>query len=609
MKRPRTFSGHLRKFLGLLPYLFRAVGLVWTAARRWTVAWAVLLLVQGLLPAIVIYLTRMIIDQLSSTLHKGGGWTAVQPALIPVAVMAVILLVSEILRSLTQWVRATQAELVQDYISGLIHAQALSLDLAFYETTEYYDRLHRARVDAISRPLLLLENLGSLAQNGITLLALAGVLISYSAWVPLVLIVSTLPALAVVARYAVRFNDWRIRNTAHERRVRYYDLLLTMRDAAAELRLFGLGGYFADSFKTLRRRLRTERLAMTRDQMLTEFWTGSASLLIMAAAMMWMIHRAATGLAGLGDIVLFYQVFQQGRHLMRTLLESIADVYRNIMFLEDLFEFLSLQPQVVEPVPPTALPSRLQGTIRFERVSFRYPESNHPALDNFSLQIPIGGIAALVGDNGAGKSTLIKLMCRLYDPDAGRITVGGIDLREVSPQDLWRHITVLFQEPMHYHVSAEQNIALGDLASASIPGRVEAAARAAGAHEPISRLSQGYETVLGKWFGGAELSVGEWQRLALARAFLRQAPIVILDEPTSAMDSWAEADWLGRFRSLVAGRTAVIITHRFTTAMQADIIHVMEAGRIIETGTHAELAAQGGRYGQSWAEQMRGVQR
>ncbi|MBF0497794.1 MAG: ABC transporter ATP-binding protein, partial [Deltaproteobacteria bacterium] len=488
MKAKRTISGHLRKFLALLPFLFRAVGLVWVSARRWTMAWAGLLLVQGLLPAMVIYLTRMIIDQLSSALHKGGGWTAVQPALIPAAVMAVILLVSEILRSLTQWVRATQAELVQDHISGLIHAQALSLDLAFYDTAGYYDRLHRARVDAINRPVLLLENLGSLAQNGITLLAMAAVLIAYAAWVPLVLVISTLPALAVVARYAVRFNDWRLRNTADERRVRYYDLLLTMRDAAAELRLFDLGDYFTGSFKTLRQRLRTERLALTRDQMLSEFWAGSASLLIMAAAMMWMIRRAAAGLAGLGDIVLFYQVFQQGQGLMRTLLGSVADIYRNILFLEDLFEFLSLQPQVLEPDPPAILPPQLQGTIRFDQVSFRYPESNHPALDNFSLEIPIGGIVALVGDNGAGKSTLIKLLCRFYDPDAGRITVDGINLREVSPHDLWRHITVLFQEPVHYHASAEQNIALSDLAAASTPGQVEAAARAAGAHRPISRL-------------------------------------------------------------------------------------------------------------------------
>jgi ATP-binding cassette subfamily B protein len=246
-------------------------------------------------------------------------------------------------------------------------------------------------------------------------------------------------------------------------------------------------------------------------------------------------------------------------------------------------------------------------SIRFERVSFTYPSGFHRALDDFDLEIPEHQVVALVGSNGAGKSTLIKLLCRFYDPDEGRILLDGVDLRELDPEILRSQITVLFQEPVRFHATAGENIAFGDVHRSRQAPEVLSAARSAGASEPIERLPYGFETLLGKWLGGEELSVGEWQRVALARAFFRQAPLVILDEPTSAMDSWAEHDWLSRFRTLVEGRTAVMITHRFTTAMYADIIHVMDRGRIVESGTHEQLIAIGGSYAASWSAQMREV--
>ncbi|NCC34083.1 MAG: ATP-binding cassette domain-containing protein, partial [Chloroflexia bacterium] len=246
--------------------------------------------------------------------------------------------------------------------------------------------------------------------------------------------------------------------------------------------------------------------------------------------------------------------------------------------------------------------------IRMEEVTFRYEDSERNALEQFNLTIPAGQIVAIVGENGAGKSTLIKLLCRFYDPQQGRITWDGVDLRELAQDELRRRISVLFQQPFPYHDSAGDNIRFGDMGSAPTQAAIEAAARAGGAAEIIDKLPEGYATILGRWFGYTELSTGEWQRLALARAFVRQADLVILDEPTSAMDSWAEHAWMGRFRELVAGRTALIITHRFTTAMQADIIHVMVGGRVIEAGTHSELVALGGHYASSWNMQMREVQ-
>lgn len=261
---------------------------------------------------------------------------------------------------------------------------------------------------------------------------------------------------------------------------------------------------------------------------------------------------------------------------------------------------------MADPAEPAPVPEALRDGIRFRGVTFRYPSSARPALQGFDLDIPAGRVTAIVGPNGAGKSTLVKLLCRFYDPSEGTVELDGVDLRSLPLAKLRRAITVLFQEPVRYHETVAESIALGDLAAA--PGRDEvvAAARAAGAEGLISRLPQGYDTPLGRWFAdGQDLSMGEWQRLALARAFLRRAPLVVLDEPTSAMDSWAEADWLARFRAFAAGRTAVVITHRFTTAMHADLIYVMDAGRVVESGSHAELVARGGRYAESWQAQMR----
>lgn len=601
----RTSKISFQELRSQLPYLPQTLKLVWAAAGKWTVAWFMLLLVQGVLPLATVYLTKAVVDALVQALRGGAGdWEAVRPVVVLGGLMAGTLLLTELWRSLSQWLRATQADMVQDYVSGLIQAKAVALDLAFYETPEYYDRLFRARVDAFTRPVLLLENLGALIQNGITLAAMAGVLLTYSAWLPLVLIFGTLPALWVVGRATLRQARWRQGNTAEERRSRYYDWLLTMPENAAELRLFGLGQPYRQAFQSLRQKLRREKQALGLEQMGGEMLAGTFAFVTGGAAIVWVIWGAVKGRASLGDVALFYQVFNQGQRLMQTLLSNVGEIYRNILFLENLFEFLDLQPLIVSPPRPLPVPAKLHRGLNFEGVTFRYPGSGQPALNNFSLEIPAGAIVALVGDNGAGKSTLIKLLCRFYDPDTGRLSVDGTDIKDLDIESWRRRITVLFQEPVRYHTTAGENIAQGDLGAAPARDEIEAAARASGAHRPIMKLPEGYDTLLGRWFGGVDLSVGEWQQLALARAFLRQADIIVLDEPTSAMDSWAEADWLARFRRLAAGHTVLIISHRFTTAMQADMIHVMEAGRIIESGTHGELLELGGRYGQSWQEQM-----
>jgi len=599
-------SEKLRKLQAQLPYLPKTLALVWAAARAWTLVWGALLAVQGLLPIANVYLTRMIVNGLVETVRTEAAWADVRRLLLLVATMAGLMLLSELLGSVTGWIRSNQGELVKDHISSLIQQKSLAVDMAYYESPDYYDHLHRAQQEAQYRPLMLLEQFGSLAQSAITLVAMIAVLIPFGVWLPFALLLSTLPAFYVVVRYSMRSHRWRQRATPDERRAWYYNWLVTSREPAAEVRLFDTGPHFTSLYQTVRLRLRKENLQIAKERGLAELGAGATGLVIGGCAMGWIVWRVVQGKFSLGDLAFFYQAFSQGQRLMRTLLQGIGQIYGNMLFLGDLFEFLDLKPQVVDRPNPLPAPRLLHDGLRLQAVTFRYPKSPHAVLQNFSLTVPAGQVVAVVGANGAGKTTLIKLICRLYDPEEGRIEIDGVDLRSLSAPDVRRLITVLFQEPVRYNATVAENIALGDLAAAPSGSAIESAARASGADEPIARLPLGYDTLLGKWFeGGSELSVGEWQRLALARAFLRQSPIMLLDEPTSAMDSWAETAWMDHFRELARGRTALIITHRFTTAMRADMIYVMHEGRIVESGTHRDLLALSGRYAESWKAQMR----
>jgi len=607
---PQTSSliaSKLGKARAQLPYLPRALNLVWNAARGWTTAWIVLLVIQGVLPVAMVTLTKVLVDSLVAAVDAGGAWDAVRGPLLLALLMAGLLLLTELLRALTRFVRTAQGELVSDHISGLIHDRAAAADLAHYETPEYHDRLHRARTDSRHRAVALVENLGSLLQNSLTLVAMAAVLFQFGWWVPLALLFSTVPALLVVVRFAVARHKWQMKITPEVRRTWYYDWLMTHREAAPEIRLFNLGGHFSSLFQSMRRRLRGERIAIAKTEARAEMLAGGSALIVMGAALAWMVVRTLRGAASLGGLAMFFQAFSQGQKLMRSLLETLGEAVSNTLFMENLFEFLEVEPEVVDPPAPEAVPSAGPLALTFNNVTFRYPSATTPILEDFNLEIPAGQVAALLGVNGAGKSTLFKLLCRLYDPSSGAVEIGGRDIRTFELAELRRLVTVLFQDPVRYSETVRRNVELGDAASDHSDEEIVASIEAAGARTLLDRLPDGIDSLLGSWFsGGTELSGGEWQRISLARAVLRDAQILLLDEPTSAMDSWAETDWVNRFRDLAHGRTAVIISHRLTTAMKADMIHVMGHGRIIESGSHRELLGQGGRYAEAWRAQMEG---
>ncbi|MGB5899265.1 MAG: ABC transporter ATP-binding protein [Geitlerinemataceae cyanobacterium] len=600
-----SIAAKLRQKAERLAYLPQTLSLVWQAAPTWTIAWLVLLVFQGFLPVATVYLTRLVVDNLSAAVGAGLAWENIQSLLVPAALMAGVLLLTQILQGANEWIRTAQAEFVQDHISALVHAKSIEVDFSFYESSEFFDRLDRARNGASGRSLALLQSSGSLLQNSITMLAMTAVLLAYGLWLPMVLLLSALPAFYVVMRLNRRHHRWWEKTTIDRRWLQYYELLITQSMPAAEVRLFGLGPYFRSAYQTLRRRLRTEHIQIVRDQSLGRLLAGIIALIISGGALAWMGRQVLLGRLTLGDVALFYQAFNKGQGLMKSLLSNVNQIYQNSLFISNLFEFLQIAPKIVDPPQPQPVPTKIDREIRFKNVTFRYPDTDRAVLQDYNLTLPAGKIVAIVGDNGAGKSTLIKLLCRFYDPESGSIEIDGTDIREFAVEDLRRLITVLFQSPIPFYVTAGQKIALGDLSDTASEESIEAAAHGAGIHEKITSLPQGYKSMLGKWFpGGTDLSGGQWQRLALARAFFRRAQMIILDEPTSAMDPWAEFDWLERFRALANGRTAVVITHRFTLSMRADIIHVMRDGQIVESGNHDTLIAQGGLYAQSWKTQM-----
>jgi ATP-binding cassette, subfamily B, bacterial len=586
-------------------YARRLFALIWGASGGLLIAWIAILLVQGIIPVAIVWLTKPLVNALQVAVGAGVNRETIQPLLAIAIALGSLMLVSELLKIALQWISMSQAELVQDHISDLLHQKATELDLAFFETPEFHDRLYRVQ-EAGGRSLSLLESFGGLAQNLVTVLGIGALLLSYGVWITILLIAGTVPALLVVMRGSRQQHNWWKETTIDRRRTQYFGDLLTRGQHAAEMRVFGLAAHFRQRFRELRRRLRAERMRLYRRQSLARLAAEVVAMISAAAAIGWMVWRAILGTATLGDIALFAQGFQRAQGLVRSLLMNIGQIHSSGLFLETLFEYLDLQPIVTAPPDPLPIPAG-RPSVRFDDVSFRYPGTDRYALEHFNLTIPSGKTIAIVGANGAGKSTLLKLLCRFYDPAAGRVELDGIDLRRFDPVELRRAMTVMFQLPVSFQGSVRENITLSDLSRAGDAAEVEAAAQDAGLGELVSRLPSGYDTTLGKAFtGGTELSGGEWQRLALARSYFRRSRLIILDEPTSSMDSWSEAHWFERFRHLAADATAIIITHRLTIARRADEIHVMESGNIVESGSHEMLMELGGLYASSWTDQLQG---
>jgi ATP-binding cassette, subfamily B, bacterial len=576
-------------------HLRRALHLVWQSSPRLTLANLFLALIQGILPLLSLYLTKLLVDTVSGSLTQNPQ--AIQQIIELVVVTGIIALFGDLCNSLNQYVTTAQSQIVTDYVHNLLHKKSVEVDLEYYENAQFYNALHMAQQEAPYRPSQILDLLIRLGQSLISLVAIAALLISLHWLIALVLFITAIPSLFIRLFYARKLYHRQWEWTPHDRRADYYNWMLTSTQYAKEIRLFTLGDLFQRRFLNLRSNIRRDKLALTRQTLLAEWGIQVFTTLAIFTVFGLIAYQAVIGAITVGSLVMYYQAFQRGQTSLRDSLTDLASLYENSLFLASLYEFLDLKRTVAEPIHPIAFPQPIAQGIRFENVRFNYPGSSRPLLDNINLTIRSGETIALVGENGAGKTTLIKLLCRLYDPTRGKITVDGIDFTQLDTTTLRQQISVVFQDYMHYNLTAAENIGLGDLDQLTNTKAIESAAQKTGAEKAIARLPHGYDTILGREYEeGEELSIGEWQKVAIARAFLRQGQIVVLDEPTSALDARAEYEVFEQFRKLAQGRTAILISHRLSTVKLADRIYMLKDGKIAESGTHAELMQLQGAY-------------
>jgi ATP-binding cassette, subfamily B, bacterial len=576
----------------------RAVRLVWAGAPIWTALSLGLSIVQAVLPVGGLFLLKAIINTVIAAGKSSLTSELFHRLLWLLAGALLIQLLAALDRSATQVVSEAQAAKVTEYMEDLLHHKSVEVDLEYYETPEFKNTFHRAQQEAPYRPTRIVFGLAQLAQSGLSLLAISGLVLFSIHWAyALIFVLVALPGLWVRLQQARRMFDWQVERTPVERQVDYYNWMLTGTHHAKENRLYNIGHVLRTRAAELRRGLSQRKLWFAIHRATGELLTQSTGALVLFGAFGVLAYRAGTGAISIGSLVMFYQAFQRGLGYFQEFLSAFAGLYENNLFVRNIYAFLDMDAALPEPSRPCHFPRPIHREIRFEDVRFQYRGAPRPCLEDVSLVIEPGEVVALVGENGAGKSTLIKLLCRMYDPTAGRILIDGTDLRQFGKADLRRGISVVFQDFVQYQLSAHDNIWFGNV---SLPEGHEAiiqSARAAGADAFLRKLGTGYGTILGNLFeGGQELSVGQWQKIALARAFLRDSEIIILDEPTSALDPKSEFEVFEKFRQLAQGRSTLLISHRLSTVKMADRIYVLNHGRIAEHGTHEELVRQGTDY-------------
>jgi ATP-binding cassette subfamily B protein len=591
---------------GRLEYALR---LVWESSPWWSIASAVSVLSQAGLTLASLALLKWVVDAITAALAQPDVAGRFEHVGILIALTAAVAMLSAACRSIDGAIAEILRDRVGDHLQGLVHAKSGAVDLEYCENARFRDSLHRIHFEASSRAANMLNLLVQAARSTLMLIAVASLLFAYKWWIPLILVVGDVPGVVATIRGAfVRFR-WMRDRTSMERQARYYGFLPGMRHVMQEIRVFGLAGHFIERFRTLRNRLRIEREALIRRRVSFEILGHAFAAVAMFIAFAAVARDALNGGVTLGDTVMYFAAFQRGTGHLNDLLLGSARFYENSLFLAELAEFLALEPKVKDPAQPRRLPRPLKSGIQVDGITFTYPGRDRPSLRDVSLRARPGECIAIVGANGSGKSTLVKLLCRLYDPDEGRISVDGISLRELSRADWWRMLSVFFQDHGRYDLSARENIALGDVDGAHEQATIANAARRSGADEVIERLPRGYDTVLGTFLErSAQLSLGEWQKLALARVGLRDATIRILDEPTNALDVLSEKLVMENMWAAAIDQVTILISHRLSAVRLADRIYVLSEGRVAEQGSHLELMHRRGIYASLFSAQARQYQ-
>ena len=600
-----------RERLAALRYIPPLARLIWQTHAGYTVAMMLLRLVRAFVPVATFWVGKLILD---TVIAVRDGQAELSLLWRYVAIEVAIVVTGEILARASSLVESLLSDLFSNVMSVRLMEHAATLDLAQFEDPTFYDHLERARRQTVGR-IALLTQLVSMTQEAITLLTIGGVLIAYSPWMVLLLLGAVLPSFLGETHFAALGYSLLFRWTPERRQLDYLRLIGASDKTAKEVQMFGLAPWLTDRYRVLAQKFYEEnrKLSLKRgavSAVLSIFGTFGYYV-----AYVVIILRAVNGEISPGTLIFLSASFARGRDTIQGILLSASSVYEQALYLRDLFVFLDMRPTIMSHPDAKPVPEPVREGFIFENVGFRYPDSDRWALRNVSLTLKPGERVALVGENGAGKTTITKLIARLYEPTEGRITLDGRDLREYELTSLRNAIGVIFQDFVRYDMRFDENIGVGEIESVraelenndKVPDSIDLAAQNSLAASLLPRFPSGYKQMLGRRFeNGMDLSGGEWQKVALARAYLRDAQVLILDEPTAALDARAEYEVFMRFSELVAGRMAILISHRFSTVRMADRIIVLRGGEVVESGTHEELLAGQGLYEELFRMQAAG---
>ena len=585
-----------KQIFGVFTSLPRVLRLVWTTQAFYTATMGILSILQGLMPAVTVLITRSVIDSVVyGIIHH-----TISPIWLPVSLQLAAGLVSNLLSTVSNTVQQLLQELVSNRTQLLILEKSNTLDLAFFENAEFYDKLRNATDQSTYQPVTMISQTFGLVQTLVTLFSMIFLLLQLAWWLAIIALIVPIPSFIASSRYGWRGYQLMRRQSPERRLMAYFNRLMTTDQYNKEIKLFDLGNYFIERFRNLAVKFYEEKKSVLLRRYLIGFLWTSITVIANAGIYLYVALQAVIGRITLGGLTLYTQTAIQVGQNFQSFLNGVSSTYENNLYVNTLFEFLEYEPKLVSPENPQPIEAEADKKgldIEFRDVSFTYPDKEVPALRKVSFTIGAGEAVALVGSNGAGKTTIVKLLTRLYDPDEGEILIGGRNIKEYDLKELREHVGVIFQDYVTYYMTARENIGVGRITDIENQSLVVSAAQKSGANAVIERLNEGYDTMLGRWFEkGAQLSGGEWQKVALARAFMRDAGILILDEPTSSLDAQAEYDVFAKFRILTKGKTALFISHRFSTVRLADRILVLEHGNILESGSHRQLIELDGRY-------------
>jgi ATP-binding cassette subfamily B protein len=568
--------------------------IVWESGRTVVVLGVVFRLIASVLPLGLLWITKLIIDEIvhAITTHQA---VATRLWWLVAAEFSLAVFGSVLTRGI-DFLDALLADKYTRHVSVLVMKHAAQLDLAAYEDPVFYDRLERARVQATDR-LGMVQSIGRLLQQVITGISLSISIMLFSPWLLLMLVAGVVPAFLGESHFAFLGYAKNFRQTPIRRQLDYLRVLGGSKEAAKELKLFGLAPFLTERFSRLSNQIYDEDVALARRRLTAGSFLSMIGTAGYYSAYVFVIWRTVHGLLSIGELTFLAGAIQQASSNIQQTFSTVSSIADQALFLTDLVAFFEMRPAIASKANALPAPCPITLGFEFRNVAFRYPGSPRLVLDGLNFHLHPGERVALIGENGEGKTTIVKLLTRLYDPIEGQVLLDGVDLREYNLEDLYREIGVIFQDFMRYEMTALENIATGRIERIDDLTLLRQAARKSMADEVIGKLPRGYQQMLGRRFdGGVDLSGGEWQKVALARAYLRDAQLLILDEPTAALDARSEYEVFQRFAELTAGKMALFISHRFSTVRMADRIVVLENGRIAEDGDHEQLTHLGGRY-------------